>query len=259
MAPPIIFAAKNRALEGKIKVGAVSYLNTKPLLYGIENSELLQEIELSLEYPSALARKLQNNEIDLALLPVAAMNEIAGSRIISDYGIAANGPVASVCLFSAAPLEEIETVYLDYQSRTSVRLVQLLFKEYWRKSVAFQPAGEDYIEKIGGESAGVIIGDRALQKLSDFPFVYDLAEAWKSFTGLPFVFAAWIANKELPTDFLNRFNAANAKGLDHLDEVVQSHPFPDYDLNKYFRENIQYYLDDQKKMGLRLFLEKIRY
>lgn len=244
-------------MEGKIKVGAVSYLNTKPLLYGIERSEVMKDITLSLEYPAELARKLKEGTIDMALLPVAAMPGIEGARVVSDYGIAADGNVASVCIFSQVPIEEIQTLYLDYQSRTSVRLARLLLEKYWKKDVEMRQATEHYIEYINGNTAGVIIGDRALKQLTNFEYVYDLADAWKAFTGLPFVFAAWISNKELPADFLRAFNEANAAGLDHIDEVVRSNSFPYYDLKKYYTEHIHYLLDDEKKKGLDLFLKMI--
>jgi chorismate dehydratase len=156
------------------------------------------------------------------------------------------------------PMQEIETVYLDYQSRTSVRLAQLLFEKHWKKDVVFKPATENYIEYINGTTAGVIIGDRALKQLTNFEYIYDLAGGWKEYTGLPFVFAAWIANKELPADFLAAFNAANAEGLKHIDTVVAETPFPYYDLKYYYTSDIHYLLDDEKKKGLHKFLELIQ-
>jgi len=245
-------------LEGKIKVGAVSYLNTKPLLYGIERSPIMNEIELSVEYPSELARKLKNDQIDVALLPVAAMMDIPGAEIVSDYGIAADGHVASVSIFSQVPMEEIEAVYLDYQSRTSVRLARLLLEKHWKKDVVYKQAPENYIEYINGTTAGVIIGDRALKQLPNFEYVYDLAEGWKDLTGLPFVFAAWIANKKLPEAFVSSFNEANSLGLKHIDDIVAENPFPYYDLNTYYRRDIHYFLDEEKKKGLKQFLEWIQ-
>lgn len=215
-------------------------------------------MELLLDYPANLAQSLQKGDIDMALMPVAAMPGIPGARIVSDYGIAADGNVASVCIFSQVPMEEIETVYLDYQSRTSVRLAQLLLEQYWKKKVVFKPAPENYIEYINGTTAGVIIGDRALKQLSNFEYVYDLATEWKAFTGLPFVFAAWIANKDLPQDFLDAFNNANAEGLKHIDEVVAENPFPYYDLHTYYTKNIHYLLTAEKKAGLNKFLELIK-
>ncbi len=253
-----IFAAKSKLLKDKIKVAAVSYLNTKPLLYGIERSDVMNDMELILNYPSKLAQSLQDGSIDMALLPVAAMPGIQGARIVGDYGIAADGNVASVAIFSLVPMAEIETVYLDYQSRTSVRLAQLLLEKHWNKQVVFKQAPENYIEYINGTTAGVIIGDRALQQLKNFEYIYDLAEAWGDYTGLPFIFAAWVANKDLPEDFINAFNAANAEGLRHIDEVVAENPYPYYDLKKYFTQNIHYLLDEQKRKGLDKFLEQIK-
>ncbi len=249
---------KVNCLKDKIKVAAVSYLNTKPMLYGIERSDVMDIIELVSDYPANVAKSLQDGAIDVALLPVAAIPSIEGARIIGDYGIAADGNVASVCIFSQVPMEEIETVYLDYQSRTSVRLAQLLLEKYWNKQVVFLPATEHYIDYINGTTAGVIIGDRALKQLVNFEYIYDLAEAWRDFTGLPFVFAAWVANKELPEEFVNKFNAANAEGLRHIDEVVEENPFPYYDLKKYFTQNIHYLLDEEKRKGLAKFLQLIQ-
>ncbi len=241
----------------KIKVAAVSYLNTKPLLYGIERSSIINDIELIVDYPSQLAKSLQDGLIDLALLPVAAMPGIPGAHIISDYGIATDGNVVSVALFSQVPIEEIKTVYLDYQSRTSVKLAQILLKRHWKQDVEYKQASEHYIDYINGSNAGVIIGDRALQQLHNFEYVYDLSSAWKAYTGLDFIFAAWIARKELPADFIAAFNAANALGLNHLDEIIAQNPFPYYDLKTYYTDNIKFYLDEQKLKGLSKFLELI--
>ena len=253
-----IFAVKINYLSGKIKVGGISYLNTRPLMYGIERSpELLQQIALSFGYPAMMAQSLQDGAIDLALLPVAAIPGIEGARIVGDYGIAADGEVASVCIYSHVPMEQIETVYLDYQSRTSVRLARLLLEQHWQQKVEYRAASEHYIEYINGPNAGVIIGDRALQQRSNFEYIYDLSAAWKDFTGLPFVFAAWVANKELPEGFIRQFNEANALGLQHIDEIVAATPFPYYDLKAYYTENIHYRLDAQKLQGLERFLQLI--
>lgn len=233
-------------------------MNAKPLLYGIEHGPMKSEIELSVDYPANLANQLMQGSIDVALLPVAAMLTISNARIIADYGIAADGEVASVAIFSQVPVNEIKTVYLDYQSRTSVMLAKLLMRDFWQQEVKYQPASEHYIEYINGHNAGVIIGDRALIQLHNFEYVYDLAAAWKEHTGLPFVFAAWVANKDLPTEFMQKFNDVNAEGLGHMDEIASSLSFPYYDLKQYYRQNIQYHLDAEKRKGLDLFLKKIQ-
>jgi chorismate dehydratase len=243
----------------KIKVGAVSYLNTKPLLWGIKRSHnLLQQIELVEEYPSKIADKLINGKIDVGLVPVAIIPKLKESNIVTDFCIGADGDVASVCMFSEVPVEKIERVLLDYQSRTSVNLCKLLLKNYWKISPVSEDTKENYLHCIKGATAAVVIGDRALAQRKVSAYIYDLAGAWKIMTGLPFVFAAWIANKKLPEDFIQQFNEANAVGLKNIDAVIEENRNDVYDLKKYYTQNISYELDEQKLKGMEKFLEMIR-
>ena len=235
----------------------MSYLNTKPLLFGWKNGYAIEGATLVEDYPAKVAEMLLNDEIDLGLVPVAVIPKLKEHFIISDYCISAVGEVASVCLFSHVPLDKIENVLLDYQSRTSVALVKILMKEHWKIEPQLFPANENFIEEIKGTTAAVVIGDRAFELRNKLPFVYDLALAWKDFTGLPFVFAAWVANKPLPEDFIEQFNRSNSIGLQQLEAVVAENSSPDYDLMKYYTENISYELDESKRQGLELFLSKI--
>ncbi|HEY0039257.1 MAG TPA: menaquinone biosynthesis protein, partial [Flavisolibacter sp.] len=206
----------------KIRVGAVSYLNTKPLLYGIKRHPIFNSIDLVEDYPAKIAHLLVEDKIDVGLIPVAATTKLSSWYIVGEYCIGADGPVASVCLFSEVPIENVETVLLDYQSRTSVNLAKILLNEHWQKKVNFIDAtGEDYRKKIKGSTAGVVIGDRALEQRQYNKYIYDLGQEWKAFTGLPFVFAAWISNKKLPASFEEQFNEANAMGLRHIADVVK--------------------------------------
>jgi chorismate dehydratase len=243
----------------KIRVAAVSYLNTKPLLYGIKRHPVIDTIDLIEDYPSRIAQMLIDGEVDVGLIPVAATLKLKEWNIVTDYCIGSIGPVASVCIFSQEPIESIKKVYLDYQSRTSVNLAKVLLKEYWGKEVEFIDAkGEDFRSQINGDTAGVVIGDRALEQRLHSRYIYDLGEHWMKFTGLPFVFAAWIANKELPKEFVSVFNEANSIGFKHLDEVIQENPFPVFDLRKYYTECISYDLSEEKRKGLALFLKKLK-
>lgn len=242
----------------KIRVGAVSYLNTKPLLYGIRNHPVIREIELIEDYPARVAQMLLNDEIDVGLIPVAVIPKLKEWHIVSDYCIGASTEVASVCIFSEVPMEEIESVYLDYQSRTSVNLARVLLREYWKKDVILIDAmGEDFRDKIRGTTAGVVIGDRALEQRAHSKYIYDLATAWIDHTGLPFVFAAWISNKELPEEFIQLFNEANKLGVENAKYVARYLDYPTYDLRTYYTKNIDYLLDDRKREGLKLFLSKL--
>jgi len=240
----------------KIEVGAVNYLNTKPLLYGVENnSDLLHQLHLHKTFPARLAQWILSDTIDMGLVPTAVLPALANYEILTDFCIGADGPVASVCLFSRQPLEEIEYILLDYQSRTSVNLCKILLREYWGKQIILIPTHSEFLDRINGTTAGLVIGDRALQLQNQSYYCYDLAEAWKSMTGLPFVFAVWAANKQLPASFIDLFNDANAKGLTDIRRVVALYSIPYFDLNKYYNSHISYHFDENKKKGLNLFLE----
>ena len=243
-------------LSKKIRVGAVSYLNTKPLLYGLQHHAVLESIELIEDYPANLAIALQDNAIDIGLIPVAVIPDLAESYIISDYCIGATGPVASVCIFSQVPMESITSVYLDYQSKTSVNLARILLKNYWKQDVLLLEAPSNFMDLIDGSTAAVIIGDRALEKYNSYAYRYDLAEAWINYTGKPFVFATWVANKPIDELFIANFNEANGIGLKNIDTVVEqlSHKNNSYDLHTYFTKNISYTLDAAKKEGMAQFL-----
>jgi chorismate dehydratase len=246
-------------LSKKIKVGIVSYLNTRPLIYGLKLPPIADEIELIEDTPSRLAELLVNDEIDLGLVPVAVIPQLAEYFISSDYCIGTETEVASVCLFSEVPLNEITKVYLDYQSLSSVALLKWLMKEYWNIAPEIiQTADDDYRRKISGTTAGLVIGDRAFEQRKISTFIYDLASEWRSITGLPFVFAAWISNKPLPESFFRKFNEANAIGLTHIDEIVSAQNFDLFDLKKYYTLHLSYKLDERKIQGMELFLQYIK-
>jgi chorismate dehydratase len=230
-------------------------LNTKPLLYGIELAPIRKDIDLIIDYPASIASMLLKDEIDMGLVPVAVIPSLPEFYINGHYCIGSNGKVASVCLFSDCPIGNIDKVLLDYQSRTSVQLAKILLKEYWKISPELIGAGKDFRNHIGGTTAGVVIGDRALEQRKLSPYVYDLGEAWKDFTGLPFVFAAWISNRPLDAGFIAAFDEANRQGILHIDEVVTENPYPIFNLRDYFTQYLDYRLDEGKRQGLQKFLE----
>ena len=242
----------------KIRVGAVSYLNTKPLLYGVSRGDISKKIELITDYPANIAARLIEGSIDVGLVPVAIIPKLREFQIITDYCIGAEGPVASVGIFSEQPLETVKNVLLDYQSKTSVNLARVLLKHYWKLNVNFLDATEGYQSQIKKDTAGVVIGDRAFSQRIVSPYIYDLAEAWLSFTGLPFVFAAWVANRQLPAAFIEEFNEANAYGLGRLDEVIAENRCENYDLRTYYTKNINYSFNESKLLGLETFLTYLK-
>ena len=241
----------------KHRVVAVSYLNTKPLLYGLLRSRIQPELELDLAIPSECARRLLVGEADIALVPVAIIPELPEAHIISDYCIGADGAVATVCIYGDVPIEEMTSIYLDHHSRTSVMLTQLLLQEYWKLDPQLMPAEEGYIDRIGGTTGGLVIGDRTIGLDERFSYVYDLGETWKKHTGLPFVFAAWVSVKPLAPDFMAAFNEALCEGMAHLPELqlLLSSPHPGFDLAEYFTHHIDYDLDGPKREALERFLK----
>ncbi len=247
-------ATKIQKLERKVKVAAVSYLNTKPLLYGFRGHAVMKMMELSMDYPAVIARQLIEGSVDVALVPVAVIPKMQEQHIISDFCIGAEGPVASVCLFSEVPLQHIKRIYLDYQSRTSVALLKLLVRDFWRLDVELVETSGDYQHLIKDHDAGLVIGDRALAQRHHSPYIYDLAEAWMRFTSLPFVFAAWVSNKPLPVEFIQEFNNANSIGIHNIPAVVAENPYPLFDLTAYYTKHISYPLTPAKRQGMQKFL-----
>ena len=237
----------------------MSYLNTKPLLYGLAHGQLSDQVELVLDYPANLVRLLQSNQIDIGLIPVGALPSLGDYHIISDYCIGTEGEVASVAVFSEVPMEEIDTVLLDYQSRTSVMLCKILFEKHWKKKVQFIDAkDESYIDNIRGNVAGLVIGDRALKIRDAFKYIFDLGLGWKEMTGLPFVFAVWVRKKEISGEFIPLFNEANGMGLSKINLIIDHNNESSYPMDMYFRKNISYRLTEGMRESMSLYLSFLK-
>lgn len=236
----------------------MNYLNTKPLIYGLEREPINSQIELIGDYPSRIADMLLKNEIDIGLVPVAVLPKLNEYHIVSDYCIGTQGEIASVALFSEVPMQEIEKVLLDYQSQTSVELLKYLMKEYWGINPEIIAAkDEEFRNEITSTTAGLVIGDRAFEQRKISTFIYDLGSEWRKITGLPFVFAAWVSKKPLSSDFISLFNEANAIGINKIDDIVQASSFRLFDLKKYYNLHLSYHLDDSKRKGMAHFLKVI--
>ena len=236
----------------RIKISAVAYTNTKPFIYGILHSELVDKIDLSLDIPSDCAAKLINRQVDIGLIPVAAIPFVPNANIVADYCIGSVGAVNSVFLFSNLPVEEIKTVRLDSHSRTSNNLAKVLLKFHWKKEVEFAT------DTDATTDAFVLIGDRTFGKRDTYPFAYDMGEEWMQFTGLPFVYAAWVANKPIDQSFIDEFNKALAFGLAHRKELLNELPVQQgFDLKDYLFNKLDFDLTHKKREALDLFLSYI--
>ncbi|MCC8426033.1 menaquinone biosynthesis protein [Mucilaginibacter sp. UR6-11] len=240
-----------------IKISAVSYTNTKPFLYGLQHTDIIDKIDLSLDIPADCAQKLIDNEVDIGLIPVAATLNLPYWEIVSDYCIGAVGAVNSVFIFSNSPIQEITTLQLDPESRSSNNLARVLLKNFWKITPGLVVNAPDY--SVNPNTAFVQIGDRTFGKKDQFKYVYDLSEEWQKFTGLPFVFAAWIANKSIPQDFITEFNQALKTGLDQRATLLKELPArPDFDLEDYLMHKLDFDLTAAKRKALYLFLDYIK-
>ena len=243
----------------KIRISAVSYTNTKPFIYGIQHSGILDKIELSLDMPSDCAQKLIDDVVDIGLIPVAATLNLPHWEIVSEYCIGAVGAVNSVFIFSNCDVKDIKYLQLDPQSRSSNNLARVLLKNYWKVYPELIKDAADYSESTEVNTAFVQIGDRTFGKKNKYKYAYDLAEEWQNFKDLPFMFAGWIANKPIPQDFMDEFNAALKYGLDHRAELFTELPMrDDFDIQDYLMHKIDFDLTDGKKKALYMFLDYIK-
>lgn len=241
-----------------MKISVVSYLNSKPFIYGMEHKPS-PEWTITRDIPSECARKLIAGEADVGLVPVAALRSIPDYKIISPYCIGANGKVDSVKLYSHVPVKEIRKVILDYQSKTSVALVKILAKELWKIEPEWIAGEEGFEKNIEGTTAAVVIGDRTFSLNGNFEHEYDLSESWYELTRLPFAFAVWASRKEFSAESELRFAAALEYGISHITEVVEFNQpyYPHTDIKSYLTERISYRLTPEMRKGMELFLHKL--
>jgi chorismate dehydratase len=243
----------------KIRISAVSYTNTKPFIYGIQHTPVIDQIDLSLDIPSDCAQKLIDNKVDIGLIPVAAAMNLSEWHIVSDYCIGAVGAVNSVFIFSNCDIHEVKTIQLDPQSRSSNNLARVLLKNFWKIEPQQIIGAADYAQSTDPHTAFVQIGDRTFGKKQQYKYVYDLSENWHKLTGLPFVFAAWISNKPIPQEFIDQFNISLKYGLDHRPELLKELPKrDDFDLEDYLMHKLDFNLTEDKKKALYLFLDYIK-
>jgi chorismate dehydratase len=244
----------------KIRISAVKYANTYPFIYGLKKSGFEKRVILETDHPADCASKLISRRVDIGLIPVAALPLLKEYHIISDYCIGANGNVRTVMLLSNCPFNEIRNIYLDYRSRSSINLTKVLAKNSWKKEFKWINTSKTFdFRNIGLQEATVLIGDQCFEYENNFKYKIDLAMEWKKFSGLPFVFATWTSNKQLDNDFIQEFNTALSVGVKNIDSVVaefgKSGAITGEILKSYLLENIDYNLNEEKKAGLKLFLE----
>jgi len=242
-----------------LRIGAVSYLNSRPLIVALP--ALAPHARIETDLPSRLADRLAAADLDVALIPSVEYFRLPGSRIVSDVCIACEGPVRSVKLYGRVPPEAIRTLALDEGSRTSAALVRILLNDRYGLEPAFVrlPIGQTL--ETSEADATMLIGDRGMLPTNgDFAFVWDLGELWLQWTGLPFVFAMWVARPGIEVAGLDTLlSAARNEGLRQL-PAIAAHDGPrigiaEADCLSYLQENLRFSLGARQKAGLRRFYE----
>jgi chorismate dehydratase len=246
-----------------MRISAISYLNTAPLMWDFEHGLAPEGFEISYTIPSQCALELQNGKADIGIIPAAAYAAIPDLSILPRVAIASKRPVRSILLVSSKPISEIRTVALDSSSLTSVALIRVLFEKYWGGARHFTSQPPNLENMLSQRDAALLIGDPALKVDRSRYYTWDLAEEWLRCTGKPFVFAFWAvrnqAIKTSGTDLAAIFQKSRDHGLDpgNLLQITQAWSkklnLPPADLQSYLTANIFYYLDDSCLEGLRLF------
>lgn len=241
--------------QEKIRISALSYSNTYPFVLGLNQKMGEDAAVLNFEVPAMTARRFANGEVDIALVPVGALIDFDDYQIITDFCIGADGPVKTVCLYSNYKIDKLEKIYLDNESRTSFMLVQIIAAFFWKIKPEFEILKPDTILK--SNEAILLIGDKTFGKSTEYNYTWDLANEWKIFTGLPFVFAVWISRKNANSEFIVELNAWLQYGLDSRSQIGKYFKLPvqETEFQEYINNFIDYNLDFQKRHAISLFLD----
>jgi len=242
-----------------MRIGAVNYLNSRPLIEGL--SSLLPTAEISLDYPSRLADQLASARLDVALIPSVEYFRQSGYEIVSDACVAARGEVMSVKLYCRVPPGKIRSLALDEGSRTSAALARVILAEKYGVFPTTEPLKLDATTRDSDADAVLLIGDRAMHTPDEaFDDVMDLGRKWYEWTGLPFVFAMWVARCDSSTDGVDEaLAAARDRGLANIEEIVRNDGvrigLSEEVGRHYLTKNLHYRLSSAERTGLRLFQE----
>lgn len=250
---------QHNSLTQQLQIGAVSYLNSRPLIEGIE--DLIPSANLILDYPSRLADSLSDGRLDVALIPSIEYFRQPGYEVVSDACVAARGEVLSVKLYCRVHPGDIRRLALDAGSRTSAALTKIILADGYGVSPQTEPLSMESTTRDSNADAVLLIGDRAMHDPAEsFVEVMDLGQVWYDWTGLPFVFAMWVARQESDTDGIDdALSQARDLGLARVSEIAAEEA-PRLGLTEtmardYLTKNLHYHLNSAERSGLKLFCE----
>ena len=251
----------------RLRISAISYLNTAPLMWDFEHGEAGPEFDISYTLPSGCARALAEGSADIGIIPAAAYAEIPGLQVLPEVAIASRRAVRSILLVSKVPIEKVRSVALDTSSLTSVALTKVLFEKWLGGGRTFTAMAPNVDAMLAEHDAGLLIGDPALKIDRARYHTIDLAEEWIRHTGKPFVFAFWAVrcdalpeaapSLDLPAVFQkSRDHGLEASSLDQIArEWAPRLDITEADVRSYLTQNIHYQLDAGCLEGLRLFYQ----
>jgi chorismate dehydratase len=236
-----------------LRIGSVSFLNAKPLIYGLEE---VPGIELHLDVPSRLLDGLIEARFDVALLPVIDYQRFPGLRLLTSGGIGSDGPTLTVRIFSPVPIEQITTLACDTDSHTSVALARILLAERFGIRPEFVPLSST---QANSQTARLLIGDKVVcEEPAGLSHQLDLGEAWKQQTDLPFVFAAWMARAGVDLgDLPDRLESAKRAGMANIGAIIERHAtprgWPAAIARDYLTQHLQFDITPAHLSAIRLF------
>jgi chorismate dehydratase len=251
----------------RLRISAISYLNTAPLMWDFEHGEAGRDFDISYTLPSACARSLAEGTADIGIIPAAAYAEIPGLLVLPEVAIASRRAVRSILLVSKIPIDQVRTVALDTSSMTSVALTKVLFEKWLGGGRKFTAMAPDVDQMLAEHDAGLLIGDPALRVDRARYYTLDLAEEWIRYTGKPFVFAFWAVRSDalreaapsldLPAVFQNsRDHGLEPSSLNQIArEWAPRLDVSETDVRNYLTQNIHYQLDPGCLEGLQLFYQ----
>ena len=258
-------SAKIKTGMRRLRISAISYLNTAPLMWDFEHGEAGRDFDISYTLPAACARSLQAGTADIGIIPAAAYAQIPGLHILPDVAIASRQPVRSILLVSRVPIHQIRSVALDTSSMTSVALIKVLFEKWLGGGRTFAALAPNIDQMLAAHDAGLLIGDPALQIDRSRYFTLDLAEEWIRYTGKPFVFAFWAIRQDAlrdsapSIDLAQVFQQSRDHGLEPPSlKQISAEWAPKLNISRsevhsYLTKNIYYHLDATCLDGLHLF------
>src|SRR4051812_35974799 len=252
-------------MPARLRISAISFLNTAPLMWDFDHGELRRRFTIHYTVPAACAEELRTGVADIGIIPVITYQNIQDLSVIPGVAIAASGPVRSILLISRLPMEKIKTVAADSSSRTSVALARVIFRKWFGGHRQFTAREPNLDVMLQNADAALVIGDNALTVDRSQYLCYDLSEEWTRHTGKPFVFAFWavrnaaLAGRTDYPDLVELFQKSRDHGLEHIPELAREWAprvgISEDAVTSYLGGSIDYALTEDKLDGMRLFFE----